>query len=112
MTVTPSNPSGESLEQYVTEIQTKLSNANITGMNVTGLNGMLTITGPDTATIAGTVNQNMLGTTTNYAFQTGSTVDPTTNLKITGQTATGSTAIITAPTVTAGSLWNGFTPRR
>jgi hypothetical protein len=29
-------------------------------------------------------------------------VDPTTNLKIAGQTANGSTAIITAPTVTAG----------
>jgi flagellar hook protein FlgE len=104
ITVTPSNPSGESVQQYATQIQNALANANppITGITVSSSNGILTITGPSTATIAGTVNQNMLGTTSNYAFQTNSTVDPTTNLKITGQTSTGSTATITAPTITSG----------
>ncbi|MFZ1085606.1 MAG: flagellar hook-basal body complex protein [Terracidiphilus sp.] len=102
VTVTPSNPAGESVQQYRDEITAKLATANVTGVNVTVSNGTMTITGPGTAVIAGTVNQNMLGTTSNYSFQTGSTVDPTTNLKITGLTANGSTAIITAPTVTAG----------
>jgi flagellar hook protein FlgE len=102
VTVAPSNPSGESVTQYAAEVQAALTKANITGMNISVSNGTLSITGPSTATIAGTVSQNMLGTTSNYAFQTSSTVDPTTNLKITGQTSTGSTATITAPTVTSG----------
>jgi flagellar hook protein FlgE len=102
ITVIPSNPAGESVAQYVLDVQNALATAKITGMTVTASNGVLTITGPDTATIAGTVSQNMLGTTTNYAFQANSTVDPTTNLRITGETAAGSTAIITTPSVTAG----------
>ncbi len=102
ITVTPSNPSGESVAQYQADVQTALAAAKITGITVSVSGGTLSITGPDTATIAGTVSQNMLGTTNNYTFQTNSTVDPTTTLKITGQTSTGATAIITAPTVTAG----------
>jgi flagellar hook protein FlgE len=102
ITVAPSNPAGESVEQYAAEIQTKLNNSNVIGINISVSNGTLTITGPDTAKIAGSINQNMLGTTSNYVFQTNSTVDPTTNLKITGLTSTGSTATITAPTVTTG----------
>ncbi len=37
-----------------------------------------------------------------YTFGSGETVDPTTNLTITGTTALGATATITAPAVTAG----------
>jgi flagellar hook-basal body protein len=102
ITIAPSNPAGEPVAQYVTEVQNALAAANITGMTVTATNGVLSITGPDTVTVAGTMNQNMLGTTHNYAFEANSTIDSTTNLKITGETTTGATATIVAPTVTAG----------
>jgi flagellar hook protein FlgE len=102
ITVVPSNPAGESVDQYALDVQNALAAANITGINVSVTDGTLTISGPDTATISGTMNQDMLGTTNNYAFETNATVDPTTNLKITGETTTGATSTITAPTVTAG----------
>ncbi len=102
VTVSPSNPEGESLATYLAEVQTALAANGVTGVTVTASNGVLSIVGPDTVTVAGSVNQNMLGTTSNYTFQTNSTVDPTTNLRISGETATGTSAIITAPTVTAG----------
>ncbi len=101
-TISPSNPAGESVAQYASEIQNQLAAHNITGVTVTSSNGVLSIVGPDTATIAGTVSQNMLGTTSNYSFETSATVDPTTNLTISGQTAGGTTATIIAPAVSAG----------
>ena len=102
ITVAPTNPAGESVAQYASEIQSQLAANNITGITVTSSNGVLTIVGPDTATIAGTVNQNMLGTTTDLNFETNATVDPTTNLTIAGQTASGTAATITAPAVSTG----------
>ncbi len=102
ITVTPTNPAGESVAQYASEIQSQLTAHNITGVTVTATNGVLSIVGPDTATIAGTVSQNMLGTTSNLSFETNATVDPTTNLTIAGQTASGTTATITAPAVSTG----------
>lgn len=41
-------------------------------------------------------------TTDTYNFGTGATVDPSTNLTITGETSAGGTATIAAPTVTSG----------
>jgi flagellar hook protein FlgE len=102
ITVTPTNPAGESVSQYASEIQSQLTAHKITGITVTASKGVLSIVGPDTATIAGTVSQNMLGTTSNYSFETNATVDPTTNLTIAGQTASGTTATITAPAVSTG----------
>ncbi|MGD0096410.1 MAG: flagellar hook-basal body complex protein [Terracidiphilus sp.] len=102
ITVTPSNPAGESVAQYVADVQNALAAAKITGVTVAATNGTMTITGPDTVTVAGTMNQDMLGTTSNYAFETNATVDPTTNLRITGQTAVGGTATIVAPSVSNG----------
>jgi flagellar hook protein FlgE len=102
VTVTPSNPAGESLAQYATEVQNKLAAANVTGVTVTTANGVLTIAGPDSVTVAGSVSQNMLGTTSNYAFEANATVDPTSNLTISGETASGSTATIAAPAVASG----------
>jgi flagellar hook protein FlgE len=102
ITVAPSNPAGESVAQYASEIQSQLAAHGITGISATAANGVLTITGPDTATVAGTVSQNMLGTTSNYSFETNATVDPTTNLTIAGQTAGGTAATITAPPIATG----------
>ena len=69
--------------------------------------GQLTITGPSaTLSTSGSVTQDLRGTTTSYQFGstngTLATVDPGTNLTITGATATGETATIAAPTLTAG----------
>jgi flagellar hook-basal body protein len=102
VTVTPSNPAGESLAVYATEVQNQLAQSGVTGVTVTASNGVLSIIGPDTATIAGAMNQTMLGNTTNYAFQSNATIDPTTNLAISGQTASGATATIAAPAVASG----------
>ncbi len=102
ITVAPSNTAGESVAQYASEIQTQLAAHSITGVTVSASNGVLSIVGPDTATIAGTVSQNMLGTTSNYSFQSSATVDPTTSLTISGQTANGTAATITAPAVSTG----------
>jgi len=102
VTVAPLNPAGESLAQYVTQVQNALAAKGVTGVQVTAANGVMTITAPDGVTIAGVMNQNMLGTTNNYTFASGSTVYPTTNLTITGETASGSTSTITAPAVSSG----------
>ena len=102
ITVTPSNPAGESVAQYVTDLQGALSLAKMTGVTVQSVNGQLSITGPTTITVAGSVNQDMVGTTNLYNFQANATVDPTTNLVITGQTASGATVAITAPAVASG----------
>ena len=69
ITVTPTNPAGESVAQYASEIQSQLAAHGITGINATAANGVLSIVGPDTATIAGTVSQNMLGTTSNLRIR-------------------------------------------
>ncbi len=71
-----------------------------------GLTGnVLTITVPTSMaagmTAASTMVGDLTGTTSNFDFNTGGTVDPTsTNLLISGQTATGASATITAPTIT------------
>ncbi|MGA3263986.1 MAG: flagellar hook-basal body complex protein [Terracidiphilus sp.] len=72
--------------------------------NVTG--NVLTITAPNAIATAmaaaSTIVGDLTGTTSDFDFNTGGTVDAATNLLITGQTATGATATITAPTFTAG----------
>ncbi len=102
ITVPPSNPAGESVGQYVIDLQGALGQAKITGVTVQAVNGQLSIVGPTTMTVAGSVNQDMVGTTNLYNFQANATVDPTTNLVITGQTASGATVAITAPAVASG----------
>jgi len=94
----------ETLANYATDLQSALTTAGITGVTVTAntATGQLSITGPSTMTIAGSVNQDMVGTTNVYNFASHATVDPGTNLMITGKTAFGATTTITAPTITAG----------
>jgi flagellar hook protein FlgE len=96
--------SPETVADYASDLQQALTTAGITGVTVTGSNitGNLSIVGPTGLQITGNLNQDMKGTTNNYTFETNATVAPTTNLKISGETANGSTATITAPTVTSG----------
>jgi flagellar hook-basal body protein len=97
-------PGAETVSDYATDLQTALTTAGITGVTVTAnaLTGLLSIVGPSSMVISGNVTQDMVGVTNNYNFETNATVDPTTTLKITGETTTGATATITAPTVAAG----------
>jgi flagellar hook protein FlgE len=83
---------------------TALANAHITGVTVSAntTTGQLSIVGPSSLTFSGSATQNLLGTTTDYAFQPNATVDPTTNLVITGETLNGTMARLTAPQVSAG----------
>ena len=102
---TPTGTGGtETLSDYAGDLTTALTNAGITGVSVTANagTGQLTITGPTNMIINGGVTQNMQGTTNNYAFESKATVDPTTNLTITGETTSGNQVTITAPIVTAG----------
>jgi flagellar hook protein FlgE len=94
----------ETVANYATDLQTALTTAGITGVTVTAnaLTGLLSIAGPSSMVISGNANQDMVGTTNNYNFKTNASVDPTTNLTISGETTTGATATIIAPSVAAG----------
>jgi flagellar hook protein FlgE len=98
---------GETVAQYAAALNTALgpSGANLVGVSVSATGGQLSITGANFTTTGG-MGQDLTTTTINYNFATSggnvATVDPSTNLTITGQTSAGTTATITAPTVTAG----------
>jgi len=92
---------GESLTAFAAQINAiSPSSASTSG-------GVLTVTLPTATVTAGTVSQTMAGSTINYSFgasggSTG-TVDPGTDLAITGETATGATATIAVPDVSTMS---------
>jgi flagellar hook-basal body protein len=96
--------SPETVADYATDLQSALTAAGITGVTVSAnaTTGKLSIVGPSTMTINGAASQDMTGTTNLYNFQTNATVDPGTNLTITGKTSSGTSVNITAPTVTSG----------
>jgi flagellar hook protein FlgE len=94
----------ETIADYATDLTTALTTAGITGVTVTAnsTTGALSIVGPSSMTISGSVTQDMVGTTNNYTFETNATVAPTTSLVIRGENSSGVTESITAPTVTSG----------
>lgn len=95
--------SGESITAYAADLTSALAAEGITNVSVTAnaATGQLSIVGADVST-TNSITQNLAATTTNFGFGSSGTVDPTTNLTITGQTSSGSTATITAPAITAG----------
>jgi flagellar hook protein FlgE len=70
--------------------------------------GVLTVIGPTATATVSNVNQSVPATSINYNFGSSNgtlaTVNPGTDLTITGQALTGGTATITAPPVTTGEL--------
>jgi len=102
--IIPTNPSGETVTEYSAQVASALAAVGITGATVSAntSTGQISIVGPSSLSFSGSVSQNLLGSTTNYAFETGATVDPSTNLTLNGQTANGTTVSITAPPVAAG----------
>jgi flagellar hook protein FlgE len=97
--------------ETVADLQAQINTLGAGGTPIAGVTtnlsgNVLTITVP-TAMAAGvtagtTMVGDLTGTTSNFDFNTGGTVDPTTNLLISGQTATGAPVTITAPTITSG----------
>jgi flagellar hook protein FlgE len=76
-------------------------------------NGVLSVTLPTAKATAGTVSQSMAASTINFSFGvsngTVASVDPSTNLAITGETASGATATIALPTITPGESLATYT---
>jgi flagellar hook protein FlgE len=105
----PTIASGESVSAYAAALQSALTASGITGVTATATGGQLVITGATaTTSIAGSVKQDLLGAKVNYSLGSSSTVDPSTNLSITGLTATGVAATIALPTVTAGESVSSY----
>ncbi|HEY1902642.1 MAG TPA: flagellar hook-basal body complex protein [Terracidiphilus sp.] len=100
-TVTP----GETVASYATAVTNALTTAGITGVTVADNNGTLSISGAGLTT-SGSVNQTLGANSLTYNFGSSggtlATVDPTTNLTITGESSNGGTATISAPVVTPG----------
>ncbi len=99
----PTIASGESVSAYATALQSALTAAGITGVTATATGNKLVITGATaTTSIAGAVKQDLEGATVEYNLGSSSTVDPSTNLSITGLKANGVAATIALPAVAAG----------
>jgi len=99
----------ESVATYATALQQAVNNAGgvgipLVGVTVSASGGQLTITGANMTT-ANTMSQDVTSTKNTYKFGSSggvtATVDPGTNLSISGLTGTGSTATITLPTLPA-----------
>lgn len=103
--IAPAIAANESVAQYAADLNTALGNANIVGVTVSSLGGQLSIVGAN-ATTTGAISQDLTASTISYNFGSSggavATLDPATNLTITGRTVSGATATILAPTVTAG----------
>jgi len=105
-TAAPAVAAGETVAAYAAALQAAVTAAGITGVTVNSTaGGQLSIVGAGVTT-AGAVIQTEAAKTINYTFGSNggstATVDPGSNLAITGLNAAGSTETITAPAVTAG----------
>jgi len=91
--------------QYAGYLNTALAAAGKTATATSNATGQITVTGANMTTSGGLVQDTQAQTLTyNFGVNNAAvaTVDPGTNLTITGPTPAGGTATITAPTVTAG----------
>jgi flagellar hook protein FlgE len=105
----PTMSAGETVSAYATALTSALATAGIVGTTATAAGNTLVIAGPATTTVNGTLNQDLAGATVNFDLGANATVDPTTNLQITGQTAAGATVTTAIPAPIAGeSVANYF----
>ncbi len=104
MTAPPMSP-GETVAQYAAALTTALTNAHIVGVSVTTNGSQLSITGANMTT-ANSMSQDLSASMIGYNFGSSggalATVNPGTNLTITGLTTMGSTATTVAPAVRTG----------
>ncbi|MGD0901417.1 MAG: flagellar hook-basal body complex protein [Terracidiphilus sp.] len=98
--------------ELVSALNGQINGLGVAGVSSTLSNGVLTVTAPTATAVVSAVSQDMAGATINYSFGSSgaatATVDPTTNLTITGLTAGGNTATITAPPIAAGELVGAY----
>ena len=92
--------------ESVSDLAGQINGLGVAGVSASVTGGVLTVTSPTATAITGTVSQDIAGATLNYTFGssggTVATVDPGTDLTISGLTSSGTSTTITAPTVTAG----------
>ena len=109
----PAFGAGESLASYKAALATALTGPPAVNATVAATaNNVLTIspTNGATLTMGGTNGVVESSTTTyTYKFANGDTVDPSTNLKITGTSSTGASVSTTAPAVVPGESLNSYT---
>ena len=89
-------------------LQTGITALNQAGVSASVNGDVLTVTAPTATAIGGNLVGDFSGTQTNYTFNTGGTVDPGSSLVLSGQTAAGAAASITAPTVTSGETLTAY----
>jgi flagellar hook protein FlgE len=99
--VAPTITAGESVAAYATDLTAALGKAGITNTTVSGANNQLSIVGANMS-LNGSVNQDLADTAINYNFGQSATVNPATDLTITGPKVGGGMATITRPPITAG----------
>jgi flagellar hook protein FlgE len=101
-------PGGES----IAALQAQITGLGQTGVSANVSGNVLTITAPTAVATAmagaSTVVGDVAAMSTQFHFNTGGTVDPSTNLTITGQTADGTSVTIAAPTVTSGETITAY----
>jgi len=93
---------GESIAAFASQINA----LGVAGVSATASGGVLTVTAPTATATAGVVKQLVPASTISYNFgsanSTLGTVNPSTNLTITGESLSGGTATMVAPTITPG----------
>ena len=98
--------------ESITALKNQINGLGVAGVSATVSGGVLTVTALTVTPAAGSVTQSMPATSINYNFGSSNgtlaTVNPGTDLTITGQALNGGTATITAPTVTSGELLSTY----
>jgi flagellar hook protein FlgE len=92
--------------ELVSALNGQINGLGVAGVSSTLNNGVLTVTALTATAVVSAVSQDMAGSTINYSFgssgATTATVDPATNLTLTGLTTGGNTATTAAPPIAAG----------
>ena len=112
----PAVTAGMSVATYVGLLQTAIANAGgpgipLVGVSVSSSGGQVTLTGANMQ-VANSMVQDVSATKNTYTFGSSggaqTTVDPGSDLTLTGLTGTGSTATITAPIITANESISAY----
>lgn len=102
-TALPTISAGETVATYATALTNAMATAGIVGVTVAAVGNTLTINGPALTTgLNGVLKQDLGGASVNFDLGSSATVNPSTNLQITGLNAAGQPSTITAPAVIPG----------
>ncbi|MGH9606709.1 MAG: flagellar hook-basal body complex protein [Terracidiphilus sp.] len=88
--------------ESVAALEGQINALGVAGVSAALSGSSLSITAPTATALTGSMVGDLAGTTNSFVFNTGGTVDPLSNLTITGQTATGASASTEVPTLASG----------